>query len=92
MRKARAQQQHNRVSEEQAKHTQNDSQFKKNEIKDFTMEGAWGVPLPHICLLFAGFPHLLPPALKLYCIANFHMLFLVMGSICFADETKFVLI
>ena len=56
------------------------------------MEGAWGVPLPHICLLFAGFPHLLPPALKLYCIANFHMLFLVMGSICFADETKFVLI
>ena len=54
--------------------------------------------LPYICLLFSGFSNVChsacvwPTALKLGCIANFDMLFLVMGFISFVDEITFMLI
>ena len=43
--------------------------------------------VPYICLLFSGFPNVYhftyvwPTALKLSCITDFYMLFLVMGVI-----------
>ena len=54
--------------------------------------------LPYICLLFSSFSNVChsacvwPTALKLGCIANFDMLFLVMGFISFVDEITFMLI
>ena len=48
--------------------------------------------LPYICLLFSGFSNVYhsacvwPTALKLGCITNFDMLFLVMGFISLVDE------
>ena len=54
--------------------------------------------LPYICLLFSGFLNVChftciwPRALKLGCITNIDMLFLVMGFICLFYENKFMLI
>ena len=45
----------------------------------------------HICLLFSGFAAILcvwPTALKLGCITDFDMLFLIMGFISLVDEMK----
>ena len=53
---------------------------------------------PYICLLFSGFSNVChyaafwPTALKLDCITNFDMLFLVMGFISLIDEIQFMLI
>ena len=50
-----------------------------------------------LCLLFSGFSNVChsacvwPTALKLGCIANFDMLFLVMGFISLVDEIQFML-
>ena len=54
--------------------------------------------LPYICLLFSGFSNVYhsacvwPTALKLGCINNFDMPFLVMGFISLVDEIQFMLI
>ena len=52
--------------------------------------------LPYICLLFSSFVcHSMcvwPTALKLGCVTNFDMLFLVMGFISLVDEIQFMLI
>ena len=56
---------------------------------------AW---LPYICLLFSGFSNVYhfacvwPTALKLGCITNFDVLFLVMGFISLVNEIQFMLI
>ena len=50
------------------------------------------------CLLFSGFSNaynsacVWPTALKLGCITNFNMLFLVMGFVSLVDEIQFMLI
>ena len=56
-------------------------------------------PMPdcHTCLLFSGFSNVYIPrvwltALKLGCITNFDMLFLVMGFVSLVDEMQFMLI
>ena len=55
-------------------------------------------PKPYICLLFLGFSNVYhfvfvwPTTLKLGCITNFDMFFLVMGFISLVDEIKFMLI
>ena len=54
--------------------------------------------MPYIRLLFSGFSNVYhsmcvwPTALKLGCITNFDMLFLVMGFISLVDEIQFMLI
>ena len=59
---------------------------------------AWVDPLPYICLLFSGFSNVCqsaafwPTDLKLGCITNFDMLFLMMGLISLVDEIQFMLI
>ena len=56
------------------------------------------VVTPHICLLFSGFSNVChsaafwPTALKLGCVTNFDMLFLVMGLISLVNEIQFMLI
>ena len=56
------------------------------------------VRLPYICLKFSGFSNVYhsacvwPAALKLECITNFDMLFLVMGFSSLVDEIQFILI
>ena len=53
------------------------------------------VLLPYICLLFLNIYHFAcvwPTALKLGCITNSDMLFLVMGLISFDNEIQFMLI
>ena len=58
---------------------------------------AWVDWLPYNCLLFSCFSNVYhftcvwPTALKLGCIANFDMLFLVMGFISLVDEIQFLL-
>ena len=59
---------------------------------------AWVDWLPYICLLFSGFSNVYhftcvwPTALKLGCITNSDMLFLVMGFNSLVDKIKFMLI
>ena len=54
--------------------------------------------LTDICLLFSGFSNVYhsacvwPTALKLGCLTNFDMLFLMMGFISLGDEIQFMLI
>ena len=62
------------------------------------MGQAWVDPLPYICLLFSSFSNVFhsacawPTALKLGCITNFDMLFLMMGFISLVNEIQFMLI
>ena len=62
------------------------------------MYGSQACRLTTICLLFSGFSNVChsacvwPTALKLGCIANFDMLFLVMGFISLVHEIQFMLI
>ena len=73
--------------------------FEKHENKR-QMYGslAWVDPLPYICLLFSFFSDVChsaafwPRALKLGCITNLDMLFLVMGLISLVNEIQFMLI
>ena len=61
-------------------------------------QSTWHAWVPYICLLFSGFSNVYrsacvwPTALKLGCVTNFDMLFLVMGFISLTDEIQFMLI
>ena len=67
---------------------------KKTKIRDKCIV----VSLPYICLLFSGFSNVYqsacvwPTTLKVGCVTNFDMLFLVMGFMVLVVEIQFMLI
>ena len=84
---------------ERSKYTRNDRHLKTPKIRDKCMAVGLGSTDYHtFCLLFSGFSNVChsaavwPTALKLGCITNFDMLFLVMGFISLVDKIQFMLI